>query len=181
MGAGGISASTGGNIEQCYNKGKITITNNYEIENKIISVGGITGDVYNRDGIKECYNIGNIIIDTISNINIGGISGKNTTKISNCYNLGQIEHTGETVKAKIGMLVGNNNGAVSNSYYKENSNYVGIGTGNQVNDATSENDIIKTESDMKNDNFVTILNAGNNVWKKDTSNINNGYPILDWQ
>ena len=181
MGAGGISASTGGNIEQCYNKGKITITNNYEKENKIISVGGITGDVYNRDGIKECYNIGNIIIDTISNINIGGISGKNTTKISNCYNLGQIEHTGETVKAKIGMLVGNNNGAVSNSYYKENSNYVGIGTGNQVNDATSENDIIKTESDMKNDNFVTILNAGNNVWKKDTSNINNGYPILDWQ
>lgn len=41
----------------------------------------------------------------------------------------------------------------------------------------------KTEEQMKQDSFVELLNNGNEeiTWKKDASNVNDGYPILLWQ
>ena len=40
----------------------------------------------------------------------------------------------------------------------------------------------KTESFMKSKEFIDILNQnGEGIWKEDVNNINNGYPILDWQ
>ena len=39
----------------------------------------------------------------------------------------------------------------------------------------------KTEKEMKESNFINLLNKTNNSWKKDMNNLNNGYPILNWQ
>ena len=40
----------------------------------------------------------------------------------------------------------------------------------------------KTEEYLKSDEFINELNSKyNGIWKKDTKNINNGYPILNWQ
>ena len=50
-------------------------------------------------------------------------------------------------------------------------------------DGTIINDKIKvqkSENEMKSDNFVELLNSGNNVWKRDNSK-NNGYPIFIWE
>ena len=46
-----------------------------------------------------------------------------------------------------------------------------------------KNKMPKTEAEMKNEDFVTTLNNSQKdpPWKKDTSNINNGFPILSWQ
>lgn len=40
---------------------------------------------------------------------------------------------------------------------------------------------VKTETEMKSDEFITVLNNGGTAWKKDTNNINDGFPILSWQ
>ena len=37
-----------------------------------------------------------------------------------------------------------------------------------------------TEEEMKSEDFVDLLNenAGENIWKKDIENVNDGYPIF---
>lgn len=49
--------------------------------------------------------------------------------------------------------------------------------------ATDENSgtAAKTESEMKEDAFLTALNGDKSVWVADAQNINNGFPILSWQ
>ena len=38
------------------------------------------------------------------------------------------------------------------------------------------------EQEMKNNNFITKLNENNaDIWKSDTNNNNDSYPILYWQ
>ena len=34
---------------------------------------------------------------------------------------------------------------------------------------------------MKNNEFLNLLNNGESNWKKDVNNINNGYPILNFE
>lgn len=162
-------------MKKCYNIGNIEGKN----EIGILYIGGITGCDNNSSGqiIENCYNTGKII-GNAQTLRIGGIIGYQFDTIESCYNIGNVEGIAVD-ELNIGMLVGrtySSNAIINNAYYQKNDNNIkGIGTRED-----SEN-MLKTETEMKEENFVDLLNQTNNGWKKDTNNINKGYPILDWQ
>ncbi len=178
---GGICSSNGGYIEECYNTGNINLNSNIQLESVKFGVGGIAGRVNGR--ILKCYNIGSINANVLGNLYIGGILGiaENTSKISNCYNVGTVQGKGKELL--IGAIVGkiDESCAVSSNYYSENSNDKGIGT-----NLAEEETVKMTEEKMKLPDFVTTLNKENKenteeVWKQDTDGINKGFPVLKWQ
>ena len=85
--AGGIIGSGSGNIEMCYNTGKITSSST----NGTYGVGGIIGGTFSDTNIYNCYNTGDIGTETSDPLS-GGIVGKgnNKVKIINFYNNGII-------------------------------------------------------------------------------------------
>ncbi|MBR0427694.1 MAG: hypothetical protein IJK18_05810 [Clostridia bacterium] len=153
-------------IINCYNEGKIE-------EKK--SVGGIGGDYGAGANCKiiNCYNKGKILGKMF-----GGISGGNNTntKYVSCYNVGELE--GNT---KFGISY---KGVTENCYYLTGQ---GSSTENAT-EVTSEElknlaiTLDKTYTIDDENNTITINeNTSQNVWKNDTGNKNEGYPILNWQ
>ena len=188
---GGITRITGvktNEITQVYNKGEICLE---LLDNcSFISLGGIAGSLSNRGDstLENVYNSGKITIKgthnyTIDQIEIGGIAGgksksNNNMKISNSYNIGELNLNNINNISNIGKILGviRNNTKIDNCFYLENSIYNGIGTDNldlnQIN--------ISTISSKQN--LLTNLNKNqDNIWKNDEKNINYGYPILYWQ
>ncbi len=153
-------------IEQCYNNGKISGNNN------VAGISGSYGGGSNCN-VLNCYNSGNI-----TGSKIGGIVfvGKNSTKVISCYNIGKLEGT---TKYEIA-----NSGIIKNCYYlgnQENS------IGNEVK-ITSEQ--LKTLAPTLDKAYTIDEETGTvtiseteiqNVWKEDTENKNEGYPIFKWQ
>ena len=135
--------------------------------------GGIVGEIVNgyATTINNCYNTGNVssTSSTSSNSYSGGIVGRsfdNLKSINNCYNTGNISSFSS------GGIIGyKNGGSVNNSYY-----LVACG-GNNTYGGTS-----KTESYMKDAEFVVLLNNGQGfsfVYKSDiVPYVNDGYPVL---
>ena len=172
--------------------GTITNCSNLSTLNSESIIGGICGN-NNLGVIKECYNIGNVTTETT---NAGGIVGSiNGGSIENCYNVGNITGTGTNIGGIIGL--GSGNSEASNSYNigyitSSNNNGGGIIGYNQsinilncyylINSVNGGNGTIvagcefKSEEEMKN--IAKILG---NAFKEDIKNINNGYPILNWQ
>ena len=75
-------------IEESFNKEDIFIT----IDKNSIHAGGIVGQAQCK--IKNCYNMGNISINTETSEkegNIGGIAGLQVGEVQNCYNKNVIE------------------------------------------------------------------------------------------
>ena len=177
---GGIFSSSGRNAEitNCYNKGNISGIDTGEGR---LMIGGIGGSTQGK--ISNCYNTGNISGEAVVTLRIGGIAGNIlSTTVDSCYTTGTVKGN-QATDTTIGMIIGRNNGGTTqNIYYKKVDETPGIGL---VNVGTSEDEVVmqKTEEQMKQDSFVDLLNSGNEevVWKKDTSNLNNGYPILNWE
>lgn len=163
---GGIAGNclTGTFIIETQNMGKINATDYY--------VGGIVG--WGGYNIDSCYNIGSV---TNTSSYAGGICGATlddgNTTIENCYNIGEVTSSG-----KVGGITGLNRGCIINSYCldKVATSLYGVNEG-----TIDTKSMLKPDVDMKLDNFVTLLNSGKMVWKKDIQNKNNGYPILIWQ
>lgn len=59
-------------------------------------------------------------------------------------------------------------------YYLENSY-------DKSNSITFSEEIAKTKDEMQSNEFLELLNTNEEIWIKDTNNINLGYPILYWQ
>ena len=169
---GGVCGSlrNGSIIQYCYNSGEIMEGNNY--------IGGICGEVMaggstNIAKIENCYNTGKVS----GKVRVGGIIGNNQGQIISCYNIKSIEGT-----SFVGGIAGQNNGynaSISNSYSLEGTSANVCGQNNSIIEASE----IKTEVQMKSEEFVEILNKrlNNKIWNLDTRTINNGYPILFWQ
>ena len=157
---GGISGYVQENsmIYMCYNEGMVS-------GNK--TIGGISGGSYRNSSLKSVYNTGNI---TGQLNNIGGIVGinDNSDLIYDSYNIGNI--IGENA-SQIGSIIGNvqGNNSAKNCYYLENT--VNGSNGNTIDGSTP-----KTSEEFK----YLFTKLGKN-FKEDTNNINNGYPILQWQ
>lgn len=154
---GGIAGfiNKGTIIESCYNNGNVTSSR---------AVGGIVGGIGNST-VKNCYNSG-----SLKGSNVGGISYQviGTGLIENCYNIGILTST----NAISINCSGNDSAKVTfkNNYYLEN-------TVNGTNDIYNiEQNKVKNEQEMKN--LYSILGE---MYKEDTNNINNGYPVLYWQ
>ena len=160
-------------IVKCYNIGTIKGTN---------YVGGLIGNyissvMYTKSAIKDSYNIGDI-----SGNYSGGIVGivrygrSVHYKLTNCYNSSRI--TGTYAGEILGNVEIRNSGTnqwitsttIENCYYLENS----IDSENITSKGT-----VMSEEAMKDIEFVNTLNDTSQVWKSDSTNINNGYPVLD--
>ncbi len=196
--AGGINGgkTNGWNMKfsKCYNTGKIEGT-------------GITGGICGYNWVigttvfEECYNIGEINGNNAAGItgflqvegskvcncyNFGKIKGKTSSgivwnnsdkiKIISCYNAGELEGT---TKYEI-----TNKGIIENCYYISNQ---GTAIGNSL-EVTSEQlktlapTLDKAYTIDEETGAVTISETEiQNVWKEDTENKNEGYPIFKWQ
>ena len=122
--------------------------------------------------ISNCYNFGKIIGKKISGIAWGN---SEKIKIISCYNSGFLEGI-----TKYGITY---KGIAKNCYYltncgttSENSTEV---SNEQLKEMASTLDRTYTIDDENN--IITINeNTFQNVWKEDSDNKNQGYPILDF-
>ena len=143
--------------------------------------GGICGAIGDNSSaiIKNCCSLGDVIEEASNVAEIGGIiatinKGFSGT-ISNNYNLGRIIIKGQNVK-DIGGVIGylstatTESATIKNNYYKQ-----GI-VENADNNNYGES---KTETEMKTEEFLALLNADQEtpVWELNPSK-NNGYPSL---
>lgn len=155
-------------ILNCYNRASI-----YGKD----SIGGILGT--NASNIVKCYNIGEIN----GNDDVGGISGMLFKFIENCINVGEIKELGKISK---GGIVGNdqsphNGGKMINNFYQQ-----GIATGGVEGKDIEGQAMPLPETQIPKvidviQNQIEVDGQMINVWKEDTNNTNNGYPILYWQ
>ena len=153
---GGIcGVNNGGTIEQCLNNGNIKSTK------EASATGGITG--YHREENSKttnCYNR-----EAVNGYDgTGGIIGNCAFgEVSNCYNIAIISGTYNIYSIT--------NATSTNCYYLSTL------------PTTDTNATAVSESDMKLQSFVDLLNTGQSdaPWVMDTKGENNGYPILKWQ
>ena len=168
---GGIAVGSNNNSEffNCYSDGEINGKN-------LTYVGGCVSS--NNGRIKNCYNSKKIEVENFDCI--GGIVALNSGEVNNCYNIGKINNVASQT-SRIGSIIGvlsGTNPIVKNCYYLTGTAEKSLG-GNIIGDFS--NVLEKTEEEMKQDSFVELLNNGESNWKKDTNNINNGYPILNFE
>ena len=150
--------------------------------NGVNCVGGFIGYEYS-DGVINCYATGNVIgqnyVSSFIGTHYGGVAN-----IKNCYSIGIVTGNGY-----VGGLFGNYEEVLN---YYDNYTYYNKTTlsedvkncyFNKTVNPSLESDGLATgmmTDEMKNADFVATL--GNENWKADfTNNINNGYPILQWQ
>lgn len=179
--ASGIcSGSNFGYIQNSANKANIegeSLTENKEGMNGLMGtyVSGICNG--NMNIIANCYNTGNLIAKGYNTELIGGISAVsgNTAYVSqeiNCYSIGNMESSIVVGNKKDGAIVAS---SVAGKNTIINSHYL-----NTLNSTVSlSGTTAQTESTMKTSTFAQIL--GQTYYTTDETNINNGYPILNWQ
>ena len=193
----GTESQAGAVIENCYNKANIKGNANFVAgivgtnTGKILccfnlgtivgeqSIGGICGSQNNYE-IENCYNggtIGSSSVDKFFSYSGGIIGHNNGGRVANCYNIGEV-----TGKNFVGGIIGGQSISenVQNCYYQKGSAIGG------VNGQDYPNQVEVLDNKMTNlinliQNQIEIDNEMVNVWKEDTENINNGYPILYWQ
>lgn len=119
--------------------------------------GGILGYSSNSVQIISCYNTGEITGKTRS----AGISGQQSKgSISYCYNIG----------SSANGIFGFSNAAITNCYYLNDEVSAPGGTAAGCEKITDKASLL------------VALNAGTQgLFFEDTSNINGGYPVFEWQ
>ena len=168
--AGIIGQLLGVEVLYSYNSGDI-ITNTEQIE-----VGGIAG--IQDKAISNVFNVGKITIKTSGEIHAGGISATgayNITNINNAYNVGKINLEENASSEYVGSITGRHSGytTLKNCYYLKGTYSV-----DAPGDGQNRGIELQNISD-----FPSVLNVvnGEGAFKEDTNNINNGYPILNWE
>ncbi len=164
--AAGISAYYGKTINNCYNVGTVTSNSNSQYS--------IAGGIAYGCEVQNSYNIATVkaIGGESTQVQVGGITGSSEGKNTiNSYNIGKIEYEGGNI-LRIGAILGEGGetGTITNCSYLSSTAEKGMGTGTDV---TTRVDNIEDMPD--------ILSILGNEFKEDTNNINNGYPILQWQ
>lgn len=114
--AAGIVADNEGNIENCYNTGKVIST----LVNPSSHRTNAAGIASNNSGtVKECYNNGIIKSVCTYETNVGGIVAYNTGSVNICCNLNEVSIEASITDglwASLGGIVGGNKGSINNSY-----------------------------------------------------------------
>ncbi len=119
--------------------------------------GGIIGYTSQSASVSSCYNTGDISGKTRS----AGIAGQQSKgEISYCYNTG----------GSANGIAGFSNAVITNCYYLNDEVSAPGGTAAGYEKITDKSALLKN------------LNAGaQKLFSEDTSNMNNGYPVLTWQ
>lgn len=123
LAVGGVAGDNRGTVENCYNTGDVTSSS--------YCAGGIVGN-QGSGVIKNCYNTGEINVigsgvvslgNPITTDYSGGIVGRSTGTVSNCYSIGKV--TGGNDKY-VGGIAGLSNTLVTGCYYLEGTADVGV-------------------------------------------------------
>ena len=170
---GGIIANTNYyvDVENCYNSGKISTDSKYAF------LGGISADIKGKQ-IKNVINVGEIVAKGSNGqfIKVGGVVGRIMGgTLEEAYNIGKVLVDTNCNVSPIGNFDTAQNGIGINCYYLKDT--VGIG------ESGSLAPIIEGMKEITLEEMPTILEVVNseNTFKEDTNNINNGYPILNWE
>lgn len=144
-------------------------------------VGGVLGTGGGTGVIRNCYNAGNVT--TSFACPAGGICGSNGgMDIYNCYNIGKIDSSGQSMGRGIGA---HDNGVytVDNCYYLSGSGDDPLSPGYYLagNKNISVHVTEMTASSMKGTSFLSLLNVSGSPFVADTAGINDGYPVLYYQ
>lgn len=157
-------------VIKCYNKGGVFVSEDIDYQH----AGGIVGlSYYSTVNITNCYNTGSasVVSDGYSHFAGGiiGLSSHYNANLANCYNVGTVSITSYGNAGGIGNI---DYGGV---IYDINCCYLNTCGGNDIYCGTP-----RTEVFMKSQDFVDLLNSGNetDVWAMDTENTNDGYPII---
>lgn len=137
-------------------------------------VGGIVG--YNKKtSITSCYSFSTITATSYA----GGIAGLNDgNTIESCYSVSYVTASNSS---HWGGIIGYHAASSYLSYTYYNSDYLSGTTVYGVkNYGTVTNSSSKTSEEMREADFVTLLNTplSEAVWVQDTEGVNDGYPIL---
>lgn len=163
---GGICGYYTGNvaenvIKNCYNVGTVTTTNS-----NAVGIGGSSGQ--SIAGCENCYNLSGITGGNVAGISCGYVY----QSLKNCYNAGTLTLTGNGKKWGISANV--EGAIVQSNYYLTGTASKGL---ENVNDSTG---VVEAISSSNLPSVLSVVN-GENAFKADTENINDGYPILTWQ
>ena len=179
---GGIAGATeeGKKVLNSYNIGEVKSEGN----TNVLYQGGIVGYNY-ANSISNVFNYGNINVQAHltqetdnRDFRVGGIAcGTFVYTIENAYNVGNIINDNEV--ETIGSIVGLRWEAIlDNCNYLKETYSKGIGFLHDENDTMEGVTELENMSDFPN--ILDVIN-GEGMFKEDTNNINNGYPILNWQ
>ena len=160
--AGIVGTVEGGIVRFCSNSGKI---------DGATEISGIVGQGAVNGIATYCYNTGYVKSSGYGGAGIAGAT-YDTFSVSNSYSLGKAEGLKNQWLGKPQAIVSSTDG---NSTIK-NCYYVLELTGVDDPNATAV-----TADEMKQADFLTKINAGEDAFVADTKNINNGFPILKWQ
>ena len=164
---GGICGDNYSTIESCYNIG--IIEGNFMVG----GIVGVSSGLGNTIWIKDCYNRGNVIGDTIDIGGIGGYIG--SSLVENCYS--QATVSGNT---NVGGICGNSNKVdFQNAYYDSNL-YTGDAIG-YLKDATIKQTEGKSSQAFESGEIAYLLQAGREeaIWGQTLSgNDVQVYPVL---
>lgn len=164
---GGICGDNYSTIESCYNIG--IIEGNFMVG----GIVGVSSGLGNTIWIKDCYNRGNVIGDTIDIGGIGGYIG--SSLVENCYS--QATVSGNT---NVGGICGNSNKVdFQNAYYDSNL-YTGNAIG-YLKDATIKQTEGKPSQAFESGEIAYLLQADREepVWGQTLSgNDVQVYPVL---
>ena len=149
---------------------------NVGIVNSYFSGDMFIGGVCGRNSgtIENCYNTGEVSGKQF----VGGVCGiNNSGTIENCYNTGEV--SGYTT---VGGVCGANGGTIINSYYNSTV-YSGDAVGSNDIAIAFENVLGKTEAHFNSGEVCYLLNNGktdgSQVWYQTLSGGGEGYPNLN--
>ena len=179
---GGIvgAAEQNKNVSYCYNTGEIKS----EGSTSNLCQGGIIGWNY-ANSISNVFNFGNINVQVqpMDEINkdkfkAGGIAaGTIVYTIENAYNIGNIIKNNEA--ESIGSIVGQRwDSILSNCNYLKGTYSKGIGS--LYSSSDTEEGVTELEDISDFPDILDVINE-EGMFKEDANNINNGYPVLNWQ
>lgn len=188
-------------ISNCYNTGEVKGTGT--------CVGGVAGKVY-KASIANCYNKGNVTgsqytggiagahwamsassHSMINSYNLGTVSGYDSvggvvgslsyyTTLDSCYAVAEVTATSGDEGGVIGSIT---SGCIANNCYHNSDYYSGDAVGDIYGTSTITNTDAKSDSEMKEEAFVALLNSSQSdePWEYDSSAVNLGYPVINWQ
>ena len=188
-GFAGYMYATFAEISNCYFSGTVSASPNSNSSYSPCMAGGIAGYLTSSAGIWSCYNLGSVSVSTGNNeAYAGGIAGYvnrdsdgSQAELHHCYNLGAVSaSTSGSKTAYAGGVAGyvtvtNHENMVRHTYYLDKSTpyaYHNASGSSSHKYATG----IMTSEELRNID-LTLLEG----FVKDEWNINNGYPIFEWQ
>ena len=166
--AGGIAGFMNDNsvVEKCFSAVNVTAGKHG---------GGIAGYTDTAAVIRDCYTTGTITTLSANECYLGGICGSYYTqyagaKLTNCYSTATVIGSGGSNSYVGGLSPIPNDDYFINSYYLE-------GTVSKARPAgISGKGVSKTAEELK-----ALAPTLGDAFTADSTNINNGYPVLTWQ